>query len=186
MRVGVLGGTFDPPHLGHLGLSINVLREALVDEVWFVPCLTHRFGKAPAPFDARLEMCRLLIAGRHSMRVSNIEETLRRPGYTLDLIETLMIDYPEHTFRLIAGQDIYHQKEKWHHYDDVAALAPPIYVARVGEQPIPGPLVAAPIDVSSTEVKERLERGRSVDGLLAPAVIRYIETHNLYRTNDHD
>ena len=182
MIIGVLGGTFDPPHLGHLGMSMNVLDTGLVDEIWFVPCLKHRFGKAPASFEHRLAMCRLLVSSEKRIKVSDIESALDRPGYTLDLVRKLMADHPDDTFRLIAGQDIYHQKHQWHHYDDIAVLAPPIYVARVGEPPIPEPTIPAPLDVSSSDVRDKIATGESLEGLLSPEVIAYIETHGLYDT----
>jgi nicotinate-nucleotide adenylyltransferase len=178
--VGILGGTFDPPHFGHLGMAVNVLSTRQVGEIWFVPCLTHRFGKAPAPFADRMAMCRLLISGQEKMCVSEVEAELNRPGYTLALVKRLMADHPGHTFRLVAGQDIYHQRDKWHHYDEIAAIAPPIYVARVGEPPIPEPTVPAPPDVSSSELREMIASRTPVDGLLPKTIIQYIEAHHLY------
>jgi nicotinic acid mononucleotide adenylyltransferase len=103
-----------------------------------------------------------------------------RPGYTLALVKKLMADHPGHTFRLVAGQDIYHQRDKWHHYDEIAAIAPPIYVARVGEPPIPEPTVPAPPDVSSSELRKMIASRTPVDGLLPKTIVQYIEAHHLY------
>ena len=180
MNIGILGGTFDPPHFGHLGMATHVLKTGQVDEIWFIPCLTHRFGKAPTAFAHRVAMCRLLIDRRAQLKVSEIEKVLNRPGYTLDLVERLRSDHPMHRFFLIAGQDIYHQKAKWHHYDEIAALAPPIYVARVGERPIPEPVVEAPPNISSSDIRRRLSRNDSVAGLLPDTIRDYIEVHHLY------
>lgn len=180
MKIGILGGTFDPPHLGHLGMALNVLKTGKVREIWFVPCLAHRFGKAPTAFEHRVAMCRILIAGHAPLSVSTIEKSINRPGYTLDLVIRLIADFPTHRFYLIAGQDIYHQKENWHHYNEIALLAPPIYVARVGEPPIPEPLVEAPIDVSSSEIRQLLAEKQPLEDRIPAEIVEYINTHKLY------
>lgn len=181
MMIGILGGTFDPPHLGHLIAAKNVLAAGLADEVWLIPCLAHRFGKAPAPFDHRLAMCRLLIEGHLNLRVSDIEVTVNRPGYTIDLVHRLMQAHPENEFRLIAGTDIYHQKDLWHHYDEIARLAPPIYVARQGEPPIPEPVLPAPPDISSHKLREAIAWGETPEDKMPRTVIDYARALGLYR-----
>lgn len=180
MNIGIFGGTFDPPHLGHLTAAERVLEAKLAAEVWFIPCLAHRFGKSPADFSHRLAMCRLLIAGRAGMRVSDIETAVNRPGYTIDLVHRLMLDYPEHSFWLIAGSDIYHQKNKWHRYDEIASLAPPIFIERRGEAPIPEPVLEAPPDISSENLRAALARGESPIDKMPSAVIEYIRNNRLY------
>ncbi len=180
MTVGILGGTFDPPHLGHLGVASSALSAGLVDEVWLIPCLSHRFGKSPEPFEHRLAMCELLAGDDSRIRVSDVEARLNRPGYTLDLVRRLQREHPTLAFRLIAGTDIYHEREKWHRYDEVARLAPPIYVARQGEPPIPEPTLAPPPDISSSRIRGALRRGERPEGVTLESVLRYIEAHVLY------
>lgn len=181
MIVGILGGTFDPPHLGHLDVASIALDARAVDQVWLIPCLTHRFGKSPAPFLHRLAMCRMLAEKDDRIRVSNIEEELKRPGYTLNLVLALRDRYPEADFRLLAGTDIYHQKEQWHRYDDVARLAPPVYIERVGELPIPEPTLGPAKAISSSTLRQMLSRGERPTGLTLESVCSYIESHGLYR-----
>ncbi len=181
MIVGILGGTFDPPHLGHLDVASIALDSGAVEQVWLVPCLAHRFGKSPAPFAHRLAMCRLLALANDRLRVSSIEEELNRPGYTLDLMLALRERYPEADFRLLAGTDIYHQKDMWHRYDDVARLAPPIFVERVGELPIPEPTLGPAKKISSSSLRELLARGEKPSGQTLPSICSYIESHGLYR-----
>jgi nicotinate-nucleotide adenylyltransferase len=181
MIAGVLGGTFDPPHLGHLQVATTVLGAGLVDEVWMVPCLTHRFGKAPVPFHHRVAMCEQLAGEDPRIKVSEIEAELNRPGYTLDLVELLMARHPDTAFRLIAGTDIYHERNKWHRYDDVAELAPPIYVERRGQPPIPGPTLAAPPDIRSSRIREAIRRGERPSGLTLDRILDYIDAEGLYR-----
>ena len=116
MDVGILGGTFDPPHKGHLELARIVLASGEVEQVWLVPCYSHRFGKNPASFADRLAMCRLLVADEREMAVSDIERELKNPGFTLELLRALSERFPSHGLRLVAGTDIYHERGKWHRY----------------------------------------------------------------------
>lgn len=179
-RVGVLGGTFDPPHCGHLGVVRVALESGRVDEVWLVPCLRHAFGKQPAPFPHRLEMCRLLIGGEPRARVSDVEAELDRPGRTLELVRLLAERHPGIELRLLAGSDIYHEREKWHRYDEIAALAPPLYVERRGVETIPEPVLEAPPRVSSTELRRLLAEGRRPLELAPAAVLDYALDSGLY------
>ena len=181
MIVGVLGGTFDPPHRGHLGLAHTVLETEQVDEVWLIPCLQHRFRKTPEAFDHRVAMCRLLIAGEPKMKVSIIESTLPRPGYTLELVLALRDRHPDYQFRLLAGADIYFERHKWHRYDEIARLAPPIYVGRRGVPAIAEPTLDAPIEVSSSNLRDALARGERPLEKLTQGVIDYIDAYRLYR-----
>ncbi len=181
MIVGILGGTFDPPHMGHLGVAAIALASDNVDEVWFIPCVSHRFGKQPAPFEDRLAMCLLLIKGRPNMKVSDVERELLRTGHTLDLVITLRAAHPDKAFRLLAGSDIYHEKEKWHRYNEIARLAPPIYVERQGIEPIPEPTLKAPIKTDSSNLRIALARGERPIDTVPTEVLDYIETNGLYR-----
>lgn len=181
MIIGVLGGTFDPPHLGHLVLARSALASGKVDEVWLIPCLEHRFGKQPAPFDDRLAMCRLLTEGESRMKVSDIEKTLNRPGHTIDLVNALKRANPSDELRLLAGSDIYHEREKWHLFDEIAKIAPPIYVERAGERPIPEPTLPAPPGIASSELRESLASGMRPIKAIPEKVLEYIEERGLYR-----
>jgi nicotinate-nucleotide adenylyltransferase len=180
MIAGVLGGTFDPPHVGHLELGRSALASHLVDEVWLAPCWSHRFGKEPVSFEHRLEMCRLLIEKEALFRVTDVERRLERPGYTLDLVLALRREHPDVELRLIAGADIYFQRHLWHRYDDVARLAPPIYALRKGVPQIPGPCLEAPPEVSSSELRQRLRRKERPEQLVPGPVLDYIARHGLY------
>ncbi len=179
--IGVLGGTFDPPHLGHLGVAHSALASELIDQVWFVPVLAHRLDKTPVSFDDRVAMSELLIAGRVNLRVLTIERELTHPGRTLELVNVLQERYPRYTFRLLVGTDIYFEREKWHLWDDIAALAPPVYVERQGVGPIPHPTLPAPPPWSSSGIRRALARGEDVSQAVPSAVLSYIHEHELYR-----
>jgi nicotinate-nucleotide adenylyltransferase len=124
----------------------------------------------------------LLAEGNPKIRVSDIEASINRPGYTIDLVRRLIRDFPEHTFRLVAGADIYHQRTEWVQYDEIASLAPPVYIAREGVPPVPAPALLAPPEISSSALREALRRGESPTEAIPEAVLDYIRTHELYQS----
>jgi nicotinate-nucleotide adenylyltransferase len=152
----------------------------LVQEVWFVPCLTHRFRKKPASFEDRVAMCRLLVTDEQYMKVSSVETRIDRPGYTLSMIENLQTENPHIGFRLLAGTDIYHEKDKWFHYDKIERLAPPIYVERKGVPSIPHAILAGPMEVSSRELRNQLAHGQRPLDKISREVMDYILKYRLY------
>jgi nicotinate-nucleotide adenylyltransferase len=180
MIAGILGGTFDPPHAGHLGLARVALASGLVDRAWLVPCFAHPLGKRPAPFDDRVAMCRLLVREEPAMEVLGIERELGGAGRTLDLVLALRAAHPGVALRLLAGSDIWHERHLWHCYDEVARLAPPIFVRREGAPPIPEPCLDAPPQVSSSDLREAIARGERPAHLVPEPVLAYIAARGLY------
>lgn len=178
-RVGLFGGSFNPPHVVHQMLCLYVLETCEVDEIWVVPTYRHAFAKELAGFEHRVRMCELAFrALGDRVRVSRIEGELARPvSRTLDTIEALRARHPRAGFRLIVGADILAQTDKWHRWDDIVALAPPIVVGRAGHG-------EAGIDmppVSSTEIRRRLACAQSVAALVPRRVVDYIAEQGLYR-----
>ncbi|HUT77440.1 MAG TPA: nicotinate-nicotinamide nucleotide adenylyltransferase [Polyangia bacterium] len=180
MRIGIIGGTFDPPHVGHLGAVAAALASGQIDRVLLAPCLGHAFGKAPVPFAHRLAMCRLLVAGEPRAEVSDAELEIATPGRTLELLRVLGERHPGAALRLVAGADIYFERDKWYRFDEVARLAPPLYVGRRGVSPLPEPTLPAPPEVDSTGLRARLAAGGRPADLVPVAVLDYIAAHGLY------
>ena len=189
--VALLGGSFNPPHVGHLLLAQYVLATAPIDELWLLPTFRHAFGKALAPYADRLAMCDLVARelGPRASASSLEADLAARPDFvssrTVHLLEALARDRPEITPRLVIGTDILHETSGWLRWDDVARLAPPIVVGRGGVSappPWPEPVVTMP-EVSSTRVRELLGAGADVAGLLPRAVIGYIAERQLYRSD---
>ncbi|MBN2718201.1 MAG: nicotinate-nicotinamide nucleotide adenylyltransferase [Deltaproteobacteria bacterium] len=179
-RIGILGGTFDPPHLSHLEMARRVHQLGLVDRVLMVPCFRHAFDKQPVSFTHRLKMCRCMTADLDFVDVSDAEQYLDTPGRTLALIEILEKQYPGCTLRLLVGGDIYLERHQWYRFDLVEQKAPPIYLARAGVDVRGADWLAAPPSMSSGDIRARLARGEDVDRLLAPTVMAYIVEHQLY------
>src|SRR5687767_8949980 len=140
-RVGLFGGSFNPPHVAHQLVALYVL-ETQVDEVWFVPAYTHVFGKQLAPFEHRVAMCELAAAplGARAVVSRAEQELAQRPDFvasrTLDLIDHLHAKMPDAQLHLVVGTDILGDTDKWYRWDEVTRRAPPIIIGRSG-YPLP-------------------------------------------------
>jgi len=178
--IAVLGGTFDPPHLAHLAMTRLVLEGTSCSVVLLVPCIRHPLGKRAAPFEHRLQMCRLLAGDAgDGVEASDIEGRLGLSGRTIETLEALAAEHPGARLRLVIGSDILQERDGWHRFDDVVALAEPIHVAREGHEAAAGSL-PAPAPISSTRVRAMLAAGQRPVGLVPAAVLDYIEEHGLY------
>jgi len=181
MRVALYGGSFNPPHVGHLLVTAYVLATGGVDEVWLLPSHRHPFGKKLAPFADRAEMCRLLASYFSAgVSVSTVEEELGGEGFTIDTVRFLIARHPDHAFRLVVGSDILDEAPKWRAFDEIERLAPLLVVAR-GGHPHPEAHGPAMPEVSSTEVRARLAAGAGAEELVPRAVLAYVQASGLYR-----
>jgi nicotinate-nucleotide adenylyltransferase len=174
MRVAVLGGSFHPPHLGHAMVASWLLWTHRVEEVWLVPTLHHALDKPLPPIDVRLRLCELLANDLGpQVRVDPIEASLPVPSYTLRTLDALASRHPGVSFRLVVGADILTQTEHWHRWDLILERYPPILVGRQGHPPVEG----APCfpDISSTDIRRRLDLGLPVDHLLSHSVALALE-----------
>jgi nicotinate-nucleotide adenylyltransferase len=176
--MGVFGGSFDPPHVGHVLAASWVLATAEVDGLFVVPALEHAFGKRLTPFPHRRRMVELAFGCLRGVQVSPIEAQLGGASYTVRTLEELKRRHPGASLRLMIGSDLVEQVPRWKEGARLPALAPLLVVGRGGHDD--GRMLAMP-EVSSSEVRERLRSGRSVDGLVPRSVIAYIERHGLYR-----
>jgi nicotinate-nucleotide adenylyltransferase len=195
MRLGVLGGTFDPMHLGHLAAADAAMECADLDQVVFVPTGTppHR-PPAVASGEQRLEMCRLATAGDPRFTVSDIELRRTGPSYTLDTLLALRGANPHAEMFLVLGWDAAAQLRSWHRPDDVLGLAPVVIITRPGRAaPSMDDVKTVGLDparvilcaretpsVSGSELRRDLAAGRPVSGRVPGAVEHYIATHRIY------
>ena len=198
MRLGVLGGTFDPIHVGHLAAARAAMDCAQLDRVLFVPSAEppHR-AAASAPTKDRLAMARLAVEGEADFDVSDVEVNRGVRSYTVDTLTELHRIHPGDELFLILGWDAARLFRSWREPDQVSKLASVVIVARpgtdapqtaeLGATGIPPPrivkcMVPTP-DVSSSDLRLALAAGESVAGKLPPAVERYVASHGLYRDN---
>lgn len=191
MRIGLMGGSFDPVHLGHTGVAGAVARALGLERVLLVPAAQAPLRASPVrASDAhRLAMLRLAIASDELLDVSEIE--LRRGGvsYTVDTLRALRAERPGDDFVWILGEDQLARLPQWAEPEALAASTEFAVYGRPGcvraEPPaIPGLRVARvegpQWPVSSTEVRARLASGASLAGLVADKVIEYIRENGLY------
>ena len=181
MDVALLGGSFNPPHLGHL-LAAHVARALEpVDALWLVPSARHPFGKPLIAFEHRLAMCELLCADASGwLRTSDIERRLGGAGYTVDTLRALHREWPQHRWILVVGSDILPELPRWHEVDEVRRLARIVVLHRAGH-PAPEAIGPPLAHVSSTEVRESLAQGRGGEGRVPRTVLAFIQQHGLYR-----
>jgi nicotinate-nucleotide adenylyltransferase len=190
VRIGVFGGTFDPPHVGHLLLASDARDALSLDRLIFVPAGTQPFkvGTPPvaSPTD-RLEMIRLAIEDDAAYTVDDTE--IRRGGlsYTVNTLEHLAERYKGAKLFLLLGEDSLSSFEQWRSPERIRELAT-LAVMRRGQtiaESLQGDAVtfvsARRVDVSSTEIRERLRGGKSIKGFVSQNVERFIEDRGLYR-----
>lgn len=190
MRLGVFGGSFNPPHIAHLIVAEFIRDRYDLERIIWIPASTppHKQDEdMPAPHH-RLAMVQAAVAGNPAFDVSDIE--LRRGGvsFTLDTLEDLRRGFGEISqLFLIIGSDSYEELGDWHRPESILKLADLLVYPR-GASPIlqqrrfPAKLVEAPlITVSGTNIRRRVREGRSIRYLVSESVGRYIEAHGLYR-----
>jgi len=199
MRIGLYGGTFDPFHNGHLALAIGVAEMRALDQVWFVPAAVSPFkmGHQQTPAIHRLEMVRRAIAPLPFFRVLELELHRAAPSYTIDTVEALIQADGQlgvsHDYALILGDDMMADFPKWHRVDELVGLAEVLVGRRGGHHPVPqhgsapvrealraGATSTPIMEMSGTEIRERLQRGQCCIHLLTQPVLQYIEEHSLY------
>ncbi len=154
-RIGVFGGSFNPPHLGHAMVSLWALSTTGVDEVWWVPTYQHAFGKVSAPFELRLEWCTAAARHLHGVRVTPIEQELGGESRTIDTLEALQARYSGLTFELIIGADLVAEMPRWKRWDALQTF--PIHAVGRGDDQVPGELVLP--NVSSSALRAALVDG---------------------------
>jgi nicotinate-nucleotide adenylyltransferase len=178
-RWAFFGGSFDPPHVGHVLVAAYVRAVAPVDRVLIVPTFQHAFGKPLAPFPHRRRMAELAFGGLDGVEVSDLEARLGGDSYTVRSLRALRATHPEIALRLVVGSDLVDQIDSWREGAAVRTLAPPFVVGRSGHERDEGGVVMP--EVSSTTIRRRLRAGRSVEGLVPRTVAAYCARHGLYR-----
>jgi len=192
-RLGVLGGTFDPPHLGHLALAEWARAELGLERVLFVPAAAppHK-RRALTPLARRLAMTRLAVRGNPAFAVSTLEARRAGPSYTVDTLRALAAREPDAELWLLLGADTFAALGTWREPRAIVRLARLAVAARPGvPRPRPpawmrGGLGVRAFDnpglaVSSSALRARVRAGRGVRYLVPDAVARFIAAHGLYR-----
>lgn len=207
-RIGILGGTFDPVHIGHLRGALEVAEQFALDELRLIPSARppHR-GTPQVSAEDRLAMVRGAVAGVPPLTVDDRELRRDRPSYTIDTLESLRCELaPDDQLFLVLGWDAFCGLPTWHRWEELLDHCHILVLQRpdIGSEPPeslrnllaarsvgnpqslcgPGGNIAfvwqTPLEVSATQIRERLASGRSVRFLVPDAVLAYIHAHGLY------
>lgn len=194
MRIGLLGGTFDPPHLGHLALAEAALEALELDEVVFIPAYRNplKKGKKQASARARMEMVKLLIDGQPKMSMSDIEMARGGSSYAVDTLDQFHYVQPAEYWFLL-GSDAALGLENWKQVNRLirlcrlgVAIRPPAVaeevLARLPEdvRKVVDIVPMPPMEVSATDLRLRFGSGMNVHGHVPANVLKYIQDHKLY------
>jgi nicotinate-nucleotide adenylyltransferase len=179
-RVALLGGSFNPPHIGHLLGAVYMKSVAGVDEVWLVPSFHHPFGKTLTDYAYRVEMCQAM-ANQYApwLCVSQAESLVGKEGRTIDLLEFLLPQHPDTRFCLVIGSDILGDLPKWKAWHSIEAMVDVVVLHRAGFPSVRavGPPLA---NVSSTEIRKSLQSGTVPSGLMPQGVVDCILRRGLF------
>ncbi|GGO61754.1 putative nicotinate-nucleotide adenylyltransferase [Microbacterium nanhaiense] len=189
-RIGVMGGTFDPIHHGHLVAASEVATSFDLDEVIFVPTGQPWHKTEVSPADARYEMTVIATASNPRFTVSRVDIDRDGPTYTVDTLRDLKQQRPDAELFFITGADAVAQILGWRDHDDLWSLANFVAVSRPGHvletHDLPNDqirqLEIPALAISSTDCRQRVERGQPVWYLVPDGVVQYIAKHHLYRS----
>jgi len=191
MKIAILGGSFDPPHLGHLLVAQQTLDFLNIDEVWLMPCFSHPFAKKMADPLFRLEMCKLSIgeAYRRQLRVSDFEIRLKKQCFTIDTVRTLKKTFKADKFFWLIGSDNLADFRKWKDWQkllkEIKFLVFPRIDYPVKKLPKGFILIKSEFliysNLSSDIIRERVKKGLPIKGMVTEEVEEYIKEHKLYK-----
>lgn len=181
-QVGLLGGTFDPVHLGHLNLAKELFFLKGLEEVWFIPAKQNPFKEEKPLFseEKRLEMLRKALLETPKFLAVDIELKKTLPSYTIDTVKELQEKYPEAAFSLLIGDDHLKDFHKWKSAKELCDLLPIYIGTRQKSVSIPnspcktalekGLTPCSTVDVSATKIREKMQKNESVSGLVPKSI----------------
>lgn len=193
VRIGILGGTFDPVHIGHLAVADAALKSGRLDRVLMMPAGDpwQKADREVTPAHHRLEMLRLAVADIPGLEVDDREVEREGPTFTVDTLQSFD---PAHELFLILGADAALGIQTWHRASDLLGRAKVMVVPRSGltSEDVSGVLTnfiyldMEPVSTSATAIRQSLAGGEDVSGLVPEPVLEYISEHNLYTNSGND
>jgi len=184
--IGFFGGSFDPIHFGHIHLALELSEKYQLDEVLFCPAFCSPFKSHFTPNaspDDRLAMVRLAIEEIPLFKVTSIELDRKGPSFTIDTLKALASEKVQ--FRLLLSEESAAHLDQWKDYHELILLAPPLIGRRSKEDsPSQGITQMKVLEISSTEVRQRLEKGLYCGHLVPAKVLAYIQLHGLYNASN--
>lgn len=198
-RVGLLGGTFDPIHVGHLMMAEAVRSEYALDKIIFIPSSVppHKRDRQVAPAEDRYQMTVLATVSNPYFEVSDIELKRQGPSYSIDTVQAYLDAYGHDTdFFFIIGTDVIKDIETWNRIEELLGICEFVAASRPGGEPDLAklralfgelgekrihPLETPELEISSTDIREHLKKGHSIRYVVPPAVEAYIYKKGLYK-----
>jgi nicotinate-nucleotide adenylyltransferase len=190
VRIGLLGGSFDPPHNGHLLAASDAFEALLLDRLVFIPASVQplKAGHETAAPERRLAMTRLLVGDDARFGVDAMEIDRGGLSYTVDTLSAFAAESPSAELFWLVGADVVRSFAQWREPQRITELATVVVLQRTDETPdlasIPGTprrLATRRVDISSTDIRRRVKEGKSIRGFVPDAVAEYIAAHRLYR-----
>jgi nicotinate-nucleotide adenylyltransferase len=199
MRIGIFGGSFDPPHVGHLMVALDALDELALDRLLIIPAAQQPLkGMHATDAEDRLAMARACFGGLPRIEVDPVEIDRGGLSFMVDTVETLRLRWPSASLFLLLGDDAVESLPRWHEVTRLVSLVQLVVLSR-GDRPTEATgavsavervgaattrrVATRRIDVSSTEIRARVRDGRSIRGFVSDAVETYIATTGLYLRN---
>lgn len=188
MKIGILGGTFNPIHIGHLILAEEAREKLKLDKIIFVPTYypPHKNNSDIAPAMHRYKMINLSIKGNKYFSVSDVEIKRDGKSYTIDTLKELKKKYPGDKLYFIIGSDLLKYLDDWKDLNEIIKLVNFFVATRPGYalDKIPSQISTIPIravDISGFEIRKAIEKNKSFRYLVPETVFRYIKKRNLYK-----
>lgn len=177
-QIAIFGGSFNPIHTGHIALAQAALRACRVDQVWLMvsPQNPLKHDMEMLADDLRFQLAQRALQEVDGVTACDYEFHLPKPSYTWNTLQHLSADYPDCRFVLLIGGDNWAHFERWRHWKDILRQYDVAVYPRGGH---PGTFEAPLMDVSSTEIRQRVRRGESVSGLVPDSILQQVE--QLYR-----
>ena len=169
--IGIFGGSFNPIHNGHIALAQAVLKQCGLDEVWLMVSPQNPLKRDSSDLlddQLRLQMAQKALEGVEGVKACDYEFHLPKPSYTWNTLQHLSNDYPDDTFILLIGGDNWARFERWRHWQDILRHHDIIVYPR--DQYL-GTIEVPLLDISSTEIRQKVRAGESIEGLVADSIV---------------
>lgn len=198
-RLGIFGGTFNPPHKGHIYIALEAMKGAGLNKMLFVPCGNppHKSVACDVLPKHRFEMTRLAIEAYPDFEITDLEIRSKEPSYTLKTLEMLKNLYPNAKLCFVVGGDSLRDMKDWYHPEKIFQLAEIVALRRGGiadnifvssiefykekyDAQIT-PVDILPMDISSSDVRKKIANGFDVEDVINPSVLSYIKKFEIYK-----
>lgn len=189
--VGLLGGTFDPVHMGHISIAESFLQSGLIDQLWILltPEPPHKEHRNITSYSFRKKMLDTAFSEMEKVVISDVERQLPKPNYTIRTLRHLKKEYPDTGWYLCIGEDSLKEFDSWYHYRSILEMCELLVARRPGVnlQDVPADVMKRthlvshqPVDISSTELRNKLERGEDVAEYIPEQVYQLIRKEQPY------